>query len=325
MDQRICSVPDCEAPVPARGARGMCHKHYSRWKRHGDPLVIKAVRRAPECSVENCERPVKGRGMCSMHVQRLRKHGTTDLPTPRSRKAPCFDVSCASDHLDCHLDDCPRPAYSRGLCLGHRQQQRAGEAFRTIATKRPSGTVGTSVCESAGCERPDWKRGLCLSHYGQFSRGQELRPLKKYLPDGRPACFQRDESGRKFCGPCQSWLPESDFYRARREPDGLAYSCKSCVKSNGRRSVFRRHGITETLYAEMLERQNGVCRICEKPCPKGSLSIDHDHACCPGQTSCGRCIRGLLCRACNVGIGYLADDPKLLDAAAAYLRQHSSV
>lgn len=32
-----CSVADCALPV---FARGWCSKHYTRWKRHGDPLAI---------------------------------------------------------------------------------------------------------------------------------------------------------------------------------------------------------------------------------------------------------------------------------------------
>jgi hypothetical protein len=33
----VCSVDGCEKP--ARG-RGLCRRHYSRWRRHGDPLVV---------------------------------------------------------------------------------------------------------------------------------------------------------------------------------------------------------------------------------------------------------------------------------------------
>lgn len=28
--------------------------------------------------------------------------------------------------------------------------------------------------------------------------------------------------------------------------------------------------------------------------------VDHDHDCCPGGWSCGRCVRGLICSECNV-------------------------
>lgn len=39
---------------------------------------------ASECSVVDCEKPAKTRGMCGMHTERVRAHGTTDLPTRRS-------------------------------------------------------------------------------------------------------------------------------------------------------------------------------------------------------------------------------------------------
>lgn len=32
---RICTIPDCSNP---HSGRGYCRKHYSHWKRHGDPL-----------------------------------------------------------------------------------------------------------------------------------------------------------------------------------------------------------------------------------------------------------------------------------------------
>lgn len=62
----------------------------------------------------------------------------------------------------------------------------------------------------------------------------------------------------------------------------------------------------------MLDAQGGGCAICgEGPGDRFHLVVDHDH-----QTSE---VRGLLCTACNVGIGNLRDDPDLLRRALAYL------
>lgn len=50
------------------------------------------------------------------------------------------------------------------------------------------------------------------------------------------------------------------------------------------------------------------------------LVVDHDHQCCPVDTmSCGACVRGLLCRACNVAAGQLRDNPGRARALANYL------
>lgn len=59
-------------------------------------------------------------------------------------------------------------------------------------------------------------------------------------------------------------------------------------------------GVTEDQYRELLAKQGGRCAICLKKPGKYRLSVDHDHSCCPGARSCGRCIRGLLCGNCNL-------------------------
>lgn len=38
---------------------------------------------------------------------------------------------------------------------------------------------------------------------------------------------------------------------------------------------------------------------------QGKIHVDHDHRCCPGETSCGNCVRGLTHETCNKRIGYL--------------------
>lgn len=38
---KICSIEGCEAPVGKHGAKGMCHRHYYRWKKWGDPQTRK--------------------------------------------------------------------------------------------------------------------------------------------------------------------------------------------------------------------------------------------------------------------------------------------
>lgn len=84
-----------------------------------------------------------------------------------------------------------------------------------------------------------------------------------------------------------------------------------------------RYGLSLADYDSLLLKQGNRCAICGTSEPGGNGSnfvVDHDHSCCPGSNSCGRCIRGLLCFACNSGIGKLKDDPDLLTKAAAYLR-----
>lgn len=65
------------------------------------------------------------------------------------------------------------------------------------------------------------------------------------------------------------------------------------------------------------------CLICKVETPGAmSWNVDHDHQCCPGSKSCGKCIRGILCHLCNKGIGLLGDDPLLLSSAISYLESY---
>lgn len=91
-------------------------------------------------------------------------------------------------------------------------------------------------------------------------------------------------------------------------------------RTNIRSSMFR---LTPGQYEAMLEAQGGGCAICGSPPPTDgrALAVDHDHSCCPGRRSCGRCVRGLLCMHCNQGIGRLGDDPDRLRLAADYLER----
>jgi hypothetical protein len=67
----------------------------------------------------------------------------------------------------------------------------------------------------------------------------------------------------------------------------------------------RRHVtyVTKT-YSLSAEEQAALWAFQGERCPCGRKptrrpDTDHDHSCCSGPTSCGRCVRGLCCRACN--------------------------
>lgn len=84
--------------------------------------------------------------------------------------------------------------------------------------------------------------------------------------------------------------------------------------------VQRVYGLKPGQYKKLYDAQGGKCAICRRA--KGiakRLSVDHDHACCPGKTSCGKCVRGLLCTRCNDMFGHARDDPEFFTRAGSYL------
>lgn len=82
------------------------------------------------------------------------------------------------------------------------------------------------------------------------------------------------------------------------------------------REVSKKFGLSPNEYKAMLEKQKGLCAICEQP-PKFRtyLCVDHCHS--------KHKARALLCVTCNAGLGQFYDNPELLEKAAAYLRWHS--
>lgn len=75
-------------------------------------------------------------------------------------------------------------------------------------------------------------------------------------------------------------------------------------------ALIRKYNSTSEQYEAILTKQGGVCGICHEPKPY-RLSVDHDHV--------TGTVRGLLCRDCNLGIGFLNDSIATLQAAITYL------
>jgi hypothetical protein len=96
------------------------------------------------------------------------------------------------------------------------------------------------------------------------------------------------------------------------------------VTAHGRR-LEQVYSITVTEYAEILAAQAFRCAICQRATgARKRLSVDHDHACCDRPTSCGQCVRGLLCNPCNKMLGHARDDPEFFRRAADYLERWPS-
>jgi hypothetical protein len=166
------------------------------------------------------------------------------------------------------------------------------------------------------------------------------------------------EKGLRRCTKCGEWkiaISDNFAIATMQSPDGLIAQCKSCVRTiqqehygldanfsqkkrqqasdyywigdDQRRKDMRlrqTHNITLNRYFEILDEQGGKCR--NPACgvfhtEDRYLNVDHDHACCPGSKSCGQCVRGLLCMACNSAAGFVGDDPELLLGLVSYLNE----
>lgn len=243
------------------------------------------------CSELGCGKPHVARGWCSKHYNQWQRNEGTGRPR-------------------CAIAECEKPALKRGWCdMHYRRWSLHGDPTKVITKTR-------TVCAYTGCGRYVASHGLCEPHNRQRSEGKPLSEIRTWRSH-----LERDEHGRKLCRCCRTWLPEDEFGRNNRHPDGLGYQCRKC---NRDRMRLANYGMTWAQYQQMLSAQGGGCAVCGGQCTTGRLlAVDHDHSCCPEDSrSCGRCIRGLLCSACNQGLGKFDDAPERLRAAAEYLELH---
>jgi hypothetical protein len=125
------------------------------------------------------------------------------------------------------------------------------------------------------------------------------------------------------------------YYQCRiRENETKRESAKrNRTVESARENHLRRYGLTTEKFNALLASQGNACAICKTTEPRGQYNawhVDHNHACCPRREkgsvrSCGKCIRGLLCHACNTALGGFKDSPALLQAAIEYLRAHKPI
>ena len=139
----------------------------------------------------------------------------------------------------------------------------------------------------------------------------------------------------KYCYKCKLKIPVSNFHKAKNRSDGYNSRCKDCQRVYNKsryekdpesfklKRILSRYGIGKDQYYKMIE--NG-CEVC------GSfeiLHIDHDHSCCGyaegsrDVITCGKCIRGVLCKNCNTAEGLLKSNPKTAERLAIYMRGRS--
>lgn len=155
----------------------------------------------------------------------------------------------------------------------------------------------------------------------------------------------------KMCSRCGEVKEVSEFGVGRASKDGLYPWCKTCYASYRRelrknrpkgepkpkvtrvshgnldgvelrRSYNLKHlyGITLDQYGELLERQGGGCATCGLPANGTTIFVvDHDHSCCAGTRSCGKCVRGILCGHCNTALGQVRDNKEVLAKMIDYL------
>lgn len=174
------------------------------------------------------------------------------------------------------------------------------------------------------CEKHNRPR-MSLEEQQESQRGRS----KKHYESNREAILERQRSKRQ--DPAQgeairarsrerlaNLTPEERERRAQLNRDWYKSNPRSPEESK-RQHLRHRYGITLEAWEQAISDQDGKCYLCDRPLdfdqPR-TIHVDHDHSCCAGKKSCGKCIRGIACDPCNRGVGYFSDDPDLMRRVA---------
>jgi Recombination endonuclease VII len=172
-------------------------------------------------------------------------------------------------------------------------------------------------CKKKGCDRMVVAKGLCRRHYtAQWREGNAAYHARRKVQGAE--YFQRR---LQKLSPARAARMRAEHAAYQRQWRELHLEKVRAGDRYGQR-YLRMYGLTVATYNAMLEAQGGVCAICGQPPGRTRLSVDHDHRCCSGPGSCGKCVRGLLHEYCNRALGLFRDDPLNLRAAAEYLEHY---
>lgn len=191
--------------------------------------------------------------------------------------------------MDCPIINCGRKIYVGGYCKSHYEAKRTGRELSSVRN------IGQDPdCSIEGCIYVAHSRLLCITHYRHWLYSPEQMAKASVQKCPVPVCDKTIKTTSVMC--------------------------------KNHKRLGTRYSIPDDKLLKMFDEYvcgNFACESSE------DLHVDHDHSCCwkgkhPGtKKSCGDCVRGWLCRGCNMSLGAMKDDIKKLEGLIAYLKQSS--
>lgn len=194
-----------------------------------------------------------------------------------------------------------KPVHCKDLCQAcYRREARAERGLKKRGPKPdPS--------------RPFSRYGGALTHHGRRAKCKNGHTFDGVDTSGKQTCSQCTEEKRN--APCPAGHAASFKNKSG--------NCRECARIRQPAvNRMRKFGLSPEKTLDLLGEQDYLCKLCKNPFDmegKRPFCVDHDHSCCSGEYTCGKCVRGLLCDPCNKGLGYFKDSPELLRKAASYL------
>lgn len=169
----------------------------------------------------------------------------------------------------------------------------------------------TKMCSRCGVEQPIEAFPIQTSNGKVRRRSMDQVCFRAYNREKAARSRAKDPSIHREA--VKAW-------RTRNQERDRAYRRAWYAKNKSRILAAQRsakYGLSPDQIQAKFDEQKGRCPICGGE----AKVLDHDHRCCPGEVTCGKCLRSALCSNCNVGLGLFDDDPTRLLAAVDYLRR----
>jgi hypothetical protein len=201
-------------------------------------------------------------------------------------------------------DGCFFPGYSvyKAFCAGCRCDRCS--AYRRNVYIRSK----DKRCSVDGCPNTRIKGSrqfLCQEHLIESAKRCTFPgcQMARSSTHGRLYCdyhYRPNKFGRDcVCGICGS-----EFQVLKPSLRRLYELCDGCLRSHqGIITSARKHRVPVSMLKEYCLRRR--CMLCKRVMDARRVCVDHDHQCCPGSYSCGKCVRGFVCNGCNTAVGHL--------------------
>ncbi len=294
------------------GRRSVCDSCLDRKRL---PVHDHDERPCPECGRTMHRAPHAARCLPCQR-KRNRDHGRArQTHEPRPVTATCNRCGDTFDYLKP-----PGRGGTRRLCDGCQRANQQSWALKRRAPLRAAYGLQPRPCDYCGTSfQPATASHLYCCRACAAKARRQRTASGKAQPLGLRECAQCGSSFHQTNGRqrfCSDRCRYSAFKAGRYVASVYTFSHGETVitLTSARVSQMKRDfGLDPDKYQAIWRRQRGKCAICrtalrDKPHPH----IDHD----PKTMQ----VRGLLCVNCNMALGYLRDDPRVIDRAAAYLR-----
>jgi hypothetical protein len=217
----------------------------------------------------------------------------------------------------CIADGCTKEAIYTTLMLCQNDYRKAKRLERGLKKpgQKPDPTKPYSRYNYAGLSHHT--KADCCSGGHEYVEGSY-----KIRTDNKRICLICIEENRPtHCPQNHEYTPENTYFYK---------NSLQCLQCNRERQpwykIQKKYGLSMEEYKDILEKQANKCALpsCSNSFDDVRPCVDHDHSCCSGQETCGKCVREIICINCNTALGQVKDNEALLLDMLEYIRKHKN-